>query len=555
MSIPVFGKIRLRGAGFLALFFAGLYLLPLGIRPMMRPDEFRYGEIAREMIQSGDWIVPRLNGVRYFEKPALGHQINGCFLLLFGENAFALRLGPALAVLLTALAIWMLGARVSRDPLLPGTAVMLYLTSGLVYGVGTFAVLDSYLVCFLTLTLGCFFMAYRSNLFRTAAVWLAFAGICAGCAFLVKGFAALVLPGATAVVFLLWQKERKKLLIFPWIPLAVMALTVLPWSCAIHRAEPDFWRYFIMEEHVNRFLSHTYDRKPQPFWYFIPVLLGGIMPGGVLWFAAHRAVNREWLRKDVIRFCLCAAAVPFVFFSCASCKLGTYILPCFPFLALLTAFALRRVMRRNVRAVRKTLSRLISLWGWIWTVLAAGLLAALCIPSLAALFEGTLLPAALGLLSLAYGLWLIPAKKKRRWSVMAGGLIPLAVLISAVLPVSLFGDKMTETGLKACLKILPVAKEDFVVTGRTEMAAAAWVLKRSDLIVMGKPGEMTYGFRQYPAEYASRHFQEDSLTEFASKHPGRVVVISTQRNLRKHPFPPGGVTVRHNGMALHRPGK
>ena len=78
-------------------FFLFFYILPLGIRPMVTPDESRYAEIPREMIASGDWIVPTLNGLKYFEKPVLGYWMNAVSIKLFGENAFAVRFPSAAA--------------------------------------------------------------------------------------------------------------------------------------------------------------------------------------------------------------------------------------------------------------------------------------------------------------------------------------------------------------------------------------------------------------------------------------------------------------------------
>ena len=86
----------------LAAFYILAYLTPLACRPMLRPDEYRYAEIPREMLETGDWVTPKMLGMRYFEKPAPGYQLTAVSFSLFGENVFALRLPSALASLLTA---------------------------------------------------------------------------------------------------------------------------------------------------------------------------------------------------------------------------------------------------------------------------------------------------------------------------------------------------------------------------------------------------------------------------------------------------------------------
>jgi len=553
----------------LIVFFCGLYLLPLGLRPIMRPDEFRYAEIAREMLVTGNWISPRLNGVRYFEKPAPGMALNAVSFRIFGENAFALRFGSALAVLLTAAVVFGFARRNSRDPLMPGIATAVYLTSALVYGVGTFAVLDSWLTLFLTLTVTSVYDAWQGppnarkgwRYWAFAAVFaLLPAGIFAGFAFLVKGFLALAVPGMVAAAFLIWQKAWKKLLLFPWLPAVAMAMVVLPWAFAIHILEPDFWRYFIMEEHVNRFLSSTYDRDPQSPFYFVPILLGGCLPAGLVWFAAWRGVKRDAFRRPFIRFLLCWAVLPFLFFSASSCKLGTYILPCFPPLALLTAAALCRALRACPAKTRRALTILRRCWGVLWLIIAAAvpvfLLVAPHVKKLPAPYpDGAGFAWAFFAAALVYGTLnlrsgrLAPGKQL---AALTFGIIAPVIAGLAALPVPLFGDRMTGVGLAECRRQVPVSPDDVVVTGRSEMAAVAWTLKRADLIVIGKPGELAYGFENYPGEYAGRHYPNEALPELIARHRGKLVYITTKRNLRKHPPPPGGVHAEHCGMVIWR---
>jgi hypothetical protein len=94
----------------IGLFFL-LYILPLGVRPIMVPDESRYAEIPREMIASGDWTAPHLNGLRYFEKPVLGYWLNAGSIMLFGENAFAIRFPSAMSAGISAVILFLLVRR------------------------------------------------------------------------------------------------------------------------------------------------------------------------------------------------------------------------------------------------------------------------------------------------------------------------------------------------------------------------------------------------------------------------------------------------------------
>jgi len=193
----------------LLVLFVLLYILPLGRRPMFVPDEMRYAEVPREMIASGDWMVPRLNGLRYFEKPVLGYWLTGISMLIFGENGFAVRLPSALAAGLTGLLIFLLASNRGGTGNRAGPlAALIYLTCFEVAGVGTFAVLDTML-----------------TLFLTAAMYF-FHG------------ALTEVPGS--------RRERARLVAagiscgLACLPLLLTLLVSLPWALAIANREPDF---------------------------------------------------------------------------------------------------------------------------------------------------------------------------------------------------------------------------------------------------------------------------------------------------------------------------
>ena len=140
--------------------FLLLYILPLGVRPIVIPDESRYAKVAREMLVSGDWVVPHLNGVRYFEKPVLDYWLNALSVMLFGENAFAIRFPSAVAVGVSALILFLLVKRFAGGYSAGLLAAAVLLTCLEVFGVGTFSVLDSTFSMFATAAMVSFFFAY-----------------------------------------------------------------------------------------------------------------------------------------------------------------------------------------------------------------------------------------------------------------------------------------------------------------------------------------------------------------------------------------------------------
>jgi 4-amino-4-deoxy-L-arabinose transferase len=314
------------------------YLVPLGVRPLSVPDEARYAQIAREMLDSGDWVVPRLVGVRYLEKPVGGYWLNALALMLVSDVNFGVRLPSALAALGTAALIaWLmrLGTGDGRRGLL---AAIVYLTSYMVFAIGTLAVLDTMLTFWLTAALAAFWQAAtaRGRVGR-AGWWTAFGAAC-GCAFLTKGFVALAIPVAAVAPFLLWQRRWRELLVYGAWSVVVATLIALPWSLAIHAREPAFWHDFFWNEHVKRFASEDAQHR-QPFWYYVPVVVLMSLPWTPVLPGALQAAWQTGVRGGAAfpRFLLLAFTTPVLLFSLANGKILTYVLPCSAPLALLLA--------------------------------------------------------------------------------------------------------------------------------------------------------------------------------------------------------------------------
>ena len=476
--------------------FIGLYLLPLGSRPLFAPDETRYGEIAREMIAADDWVVPRLNGLRYFEKPVMGHWLNAMSLKVFGETEFGVRFPTAFLTGLTALIVFCF-ARRKASAATAGLAAVIYLTFGQVYALGTLALLDAILTFFLTAALALFFL-YTDVETRAARRWYLFLfGLFCGGAFLTKGFLALAIPVLVAVPYMIQQKRIKDLFVqLPWIPIASALLVIAPWALLIHRAEPDFWHYFFWVEHIQRFSGASEGQHPQPFWFYLPGLLLGALPWTFLFpvlFLQGGGGTTQSERRETV-FLWLWLLFPIFFFSLSSGKLLTYILPCFAPLAIL--------LGKKLSATALAISKY---WSW-----AVALLAAIFVLAIAALLLLPLVPATKelslygpgeqGKLYLLYGTllftllllagaWKAGNGKQAYWYALAFS-VPL-LMVSFLLPADLLRSKAPGEFLTQFQD--RVGKKSILVSANNPLREVCWFFKRDDTYIFVAPGEVRYG--------------------------------------------------------------
>jgi 4-amino-4-deoxy-L-arabinose transferase-like glycosyltransferase len=329
-----------------------LWLVNLDARRLVHPDEGRYAEIAREMAVTGDWVTPRVNDLKYFEKPPFQYWVTAAVYRAFGIHEWTARLWPALAGFLGVLAIGYAGCALGGITL--GAFAGIVLAGTLWHaGLAQIVTLDSGLSFFLALGFAGFVIAQRAEaalVERRTWMWIVWAAM-AG-ATLSKGLIGIALPGGALVAYTAITRDfalLRRLHLASGLALYV-ALTA-PWFIAVARANDEFLQFFFVHEHFQRFLS-TEHMRPGPWYYFIPLFAAGILPWlTVMAFGAPRAWRDgtpNALGFSWQRFALVWAAFVFLFFSASGSKLASYILPMFPPLALVVGWLLIRLDERTL---------------------------------------------------------------------------------------------------------------------------------------------------------------------------------------------------------------
>lgn len=367
----------------LALAFGLLLGFRLGSYPLNNPDEGRNVEIPREMLATGDWVTPRLNGVNYFEKPPLMYWAVGACLKFFGASEWSMRATPALfalgGILLTYAAARRLHGRTA------GLAAATVLGTSLLYfGTGRFLVLDMAVSVLMSATLFCFILGVQEPP-GARRRWL-FYGLYASAALatLTKGFIGFLVTGAVMFLWLLVFNQWKRLrpLHLPS-GIALFLAIAAPWHVLAAMRNETWAHRYIYFEHWARFTTTEHGRY-QPWHYFIWILIGGLFPWiAFLWPAVRDAVRGGWARRGENAtgwFLVTWVAFIFLFFTKSQSKLPAYILPVFPALAVLVGAWLAKVMADPAGVLRLRWS--LRVFTFACGLLAAALLLAVLRPGL-----------------------------------------------------------------------------------------------------------------------------------------------------------------------------
>ncbi len=468
------------------------YSCMLGAFALAEPDEPRYAEIPREMIAAGDWVTPRLNYVKYFEKPPLVYWLTAINFELFGMSEFVARLWPALFAAIGVGMVGVLGCSMFGSWNGYAAAAVLAATP-LYFGFSQILILDMPLTGLMTVALGAFWLAYSSARRRAPWVWVLYAAT--ALAVLTKGPVAPLLIGAIIVAFLVLEGDLRAL---GWAvdPMGIVLffLIATPWFILVSHRNPEFVDFFVIKQHVKRFL--TPDEHQQPLWFFVPIVVGGMLPWTAYALVAPRLLARFVVRLATRRvsaatlYCVIWATIIFAFFSLSGSKLATYILPMFSPLAILAARFFERVIvtRRTDVLHRGTLILLVFALVMILgaaisgEVVDAWQLGAI----LPALYRGGLLLGAAALVALVLLRWQGP---QACFATLLLGMLALQVIA------------ISGRGVAAEYRPLGIAiraqarPDDAVVTYRHYVQAIPFYSHRRTVMVGGR-GELDFGSRQ-----------------------------------------------------------
>ena len=319
-------------------------------RPLANPDEGRYSEISREMAATGDWVTPRLNGLKYFEKPPLQYWASALSFRLLGENEYTARLYIVLAGFSTIALLGFLGKRLwGWDMAI--ASMMAIACSPYFMALGGIVTLDMGLTLWTTATLFAFIGAEGArDRPATQLRWMLCAWAGMALAVLSKGLVGIIFAGAAVFIVMVMRRDIKVLERLHLIPgLAIFLAIAAPWFVAVSMANDEFAQFFFIHEHFARFLTRAH-RRVEPWWYFLPIVAAGFLP----WmFAMPAAIAGAWREEEgrdfqPLRISILWAAFVVAFFSASGSKLPTYVLPAFPPLALVLGRYLQLAPERRL---------------------------------------------------------------------------------------------------------------------------------------------------------------------------------------------------------------
>lgn len=316
-----------------------------GASTLKESSEARYGEVSREMLQSGDWIAPTLSGEEHLTKPPLTYWFIASGMRVFGVNAWGARLPLSLCFVITVCSIYNIAKNMGFSERKAIASCLIFATSVFSF-VGSFILTtDPFLTCVIAISISCYW-AYRNKGGRGAVF---FFWIVSGIGFLVKGPPAwLHLIPLFLIHFIDRKNSQRPMYWFIGIPL--MLGIGFSWYLLLVLRNSEILTYFIQDEVVNRVFTNTHNRENSPFQYLV-ILLVGIFPWVFLWkpaiskimtfFKSKMNVSETpiWLRYNILWI-----LIPLIVFMISKSRLPLYVLPLFIPLSLIMGYLLGQAL-------------------------------------------------------------------------------------------------------------------------------------------------------------------------------------------------------------------
>lgn len=291
----------------------------LGSVPLMDADEGRNAEVAREMAETNDYVMPRLNALPYLDKPVVYFAAEAAAMEVLGPTELAARLPAYLFTIATALVLFLY----ARNLIAP----IVFLSMPLVVAFARTVIFDSALMFFTTVAL----IAFHRAIDESNRRWSILAWAAMGLAMITKGPVTFVLVLFVVIPYAIWRKSVR--VVFPIVGLVLFLAVTLPWVWGVSQVVPEFLRYVLVTETAARMATDELKRTGPP-WYFIPYVLAGALPWSIVAIASWKKFRRP---DPAVVYWLLAIVIPLVFFSLSQSKRPQYVLPLMPAIALLIA--------------------------------------------------------------------------------------------------------------------------------------------------------------------------------------------------------------------------
>ncbi|KXO54866.1 ArnT family glycosyltransferase [Francisella tularensis] len=326
----------------------------LGWRHLSIPDEGRYPEIAREMLSSGNWVTPTINGVPFLDKPPLYYWLEATSMHFFGITPLAIRLPQALFGILGCISIYVFGRYLYSR--FAGVLASFILAANVLYFFEAhYANMDLIVATLLLIAFFLCLTSLKQTKTKNKRLLMYAAYFVSALAFLTKGLIAIVFPCMTIFVWMLitnnWYRLKEL-----YVPTGAVLFVVIvtPWLVLAQQQNPDFLYFFFYFQQFYRFVGHGFNNAIGPWFYFV-IILAVFLPFSILLlnrlFKGAKIIwqNRKQDSTTLLIALWCLLIL--IFFSIPSSKIVSYILPIFAPLSLLMALSLEKIIKNNDNVV------------------------------------------------------------------------------------------------------------------------------------------------------------------------------------------------------------